>query len=212
MATLVGVDIRAYKLVKTLLDAGADPNGVGLTGQIFVHDAVMNNCKETVQLLLAAGSDPNVVNHCGVTPLHRAAAFGLDEIAQLLLDARASPNIANQWGSTPLHYAAFNGRDAIAQLLLSAGADPTLRNDEGKTPCQEADIPSRMARTQLLTLLTDAEYVWTHSWNPEEHSRWTKAQRLERVGALSAFRIQPERRTVIPELPLELQFAVFEHL
>ena len=161
---------------------------------------------DEVRALLAAGADPNTANWYGETSLHTAALYGYEAIVPLLLAAGADPNAANQYGSTPLHHAATIGYKTIVQLLLAAGANPTLRNKDGKTPFQLDNTP------KLQALLTDAEYVWDHNWTPEEHSRWTEAQRLERVGALSAFRTQTGRRIVIPELPRELQFAVFEHL
>ena len=158
-----------------------------------------------VEALLAAGAYPDAADRFG-TPLHAAVYYGHEAIVRVLLAAGANPDAASQYGWTPLYDAASRGRKAIVELLLAAGADPTLRTSYGKTPSQIATTPG------LRALLEDAEYVWTHSWNPEEHSRWAEAQRLERVGALSAFRTQTGRRIVIPELPRELQFAVFEHL
>ena len=192
--------------VRRLLAAGASPNVADQQHWAPLHYAASNGHEVIVQLLLAAGADPNVADRYGSTPLHHAAYRGHEAIVQLLLAARANPDAANRDGGTPLHYAANRGRKAIVPLLLAAGANPTLRTKEGETSSQGAKTP------KLRALLTDAEYVWTHSWNPEEHSRWTEAQRLERVGALSAFRTQTGRRIVIPELPRELQFAVFEHL
>ena len=163
--------------------------------------------EQAVRRLLAAGADPDVANRYGLFPLHFAAVDGYEAIVRLLLAAGANPNVrAARDGSTPLHDAAANDHEAIVQLLLAFGADPTLRTKRGRTPARVTRTP------ELRALLEDAEYVWTHSWNPEEHARWTEAQRLERVGALSAFRTRTGRRIVIPELPRELQFAVFEHL
>ena len=205
------------RAVQRLLVAGANTNAPDQYGSIPLHYAIVYGHEAIVQLLLAAGANPNVANHVGRTPLHTAVSNGDGVIVPLLLAAGANPNSADRSGFTPLHTAAYYGLEAIVQLLLAAGADPTLRDVDNNTPSQIAKT------SELRTLLTDAEYVWTHSWNPEEHPRWTEAQRLERVGALSAFRsgvrhvsvptgTDTGRRIVIPELPREFQFAVFEHL
>ena len=192
--------------VQLLLDAGADPNTANEYGVDPLRYAVVYGNEEIVQLLLDAGANPNITNPDDRTHLHSAALGGQEAITRLLLAAGADPNVADWDGWTTLHMAAYHGYEEIVQLLLAAGADPTLRINNGKTPSQVARTP------ELHALLVDAEHVWTHSWNPEEHHRWAKAQRLERVGALSAFRTRTGRRIVIPELPRELQFAVFEHL
>ena len=192
--------------VRRLLAAGIDPNATDRYGETPLHFVALYGHETIARLLLAAGANPNAADQDGSTPLYLAASNGREATVPLLLAAGANPNTASRSGWTPLHAAAHYSRRAMVPLLLAAGANPTLRNKDGETP-------ARVARTVgLQVLLTDAEYVWAHTWNPEEHSRWTEAQRLERVGALSAFRTQTGRRIVIPELPRELQFAVFEHL
>ena len=209
--------LNHVSVAKLLIAAGANPNFATLGDRTPLHDASKCGHEEMVTVLLTAGANPNFVTSGGWTPLHFAVRYGKVNIVQILLGARANPDTADQYDSTPLHSAAHYGPAAIVQLLLAAGANPTLKNEEDETPSQVAGTP------ELRAVLADAEYVWKHTWSPEEHHRWTEAHRLERVGALSAFRsgvrhlsvpvgTDTGRRIVIPELPRELQFAVFEHL
>ena len=206
MSLSEAVLLNDYPRVEKLLADGVNPSAADQYGTTPLHEAASRGRRALIQLLLDAGANPDAADWVDSTPLHAAVIYGNEKIVSLLLAAGANPNASNQHGSTPLHFAAYNSHKTIVSILLAAGADPTLRNKIDNTPAQVAMTP------ELRALLADAEYVWTHTWNPEEHARWTKAQRLERVGALSAFRTQTGRRIVIPELPRELQFAVFEHL
>ena len=192
--------------VKLLLAAGAGPNVADQYGWTPLYYAAHYGHEKIVQLLLAAGSGPNTANQYGCTPLHSAVLNDREAVVPLLLAAGANPNATVRGGWNPLHSAAYQGHEAIVQLLLAAGADPTLSEEAYRTPSQVARTP------KIISLLEDSEYVWTHTWTPEEHPRWIEAQRLERVGALSAFRYHPGRRIELPDLPKELQYAVFEHL
>ena len=168
--------------------------------------AILNNDYQRVESLLALGADPNTADQRGGTPLHYTASYGREVIVPLLLAAGANPNVANMNGWTPLHVAASYGREEIVQLLLDAGADPTMTTKLRETP-------SRLAREpRLRALLDNAEYVWTHSWTLDEHARWPKSQRLERVGAASVFRTVTGRTVKIPQLPPELLNLTFEHM
>ena len=180
----------------------ANPNVIDRL-ELDFHYAVSNSDEGNIRLLLAAGANPNTVDRYGWTPLHAAVFRGHEEIIQLLLAAGADPNAGDQqYGWTPLHYTASFGCEEIVQLLLAAGADPRLRTD-GETPAQGAGTP------KLRALLANAEYVWTHTWNIEEHTQWTEAQRLERVGALSVWKRQNDG-SGLPFFPRELQFRVLE--
>lgn len=209
-------NIPLFFVVKGLLRRGFDPNVTGPNGQTIlqaVAGATDHHPRENiVGLLLEAGVNPNDPDEQENSPLHLAAIAGNTSIVQLLLDAGANPNVVNWGGFTPLHYAANLGHDFIVQLLLAAGADPRLKNVVGKTPAQVARTP------ELVSLLTEAmmsleeKYARDHTWSDYEHARWPEAQRLERVGALSAFRTRTGRKLTIPELPRELQYKVFEHM
>ncbi len=109
--------------VRTLLTAGANPNGMPLIMAIQCDEA------EIVQLMLAAGADMNApFQH--TTPLVRAITASYPDIVNLLLRAGANVNQAAPDGTIPLQAARTSGRsnitgqerDQIVQMLLEAGA------------------------------------------------------------------------------------------
>ena len=111
--------------VRVLLDAGADPSWVGLTGEDLITTA-RDRGHEAVALLLeevrAKRGEPGPApsDH----PIHIAAASGEREQVSTLLDAE--PDLVNsrdRAGGTPLHRAvAASARDVVT-LLLDRGAD-----------------------------------------------------------------------------------------
>lgn len=128
------------KIVKLLLDRGADPKHVyygGLTASYFAikHD-------EVLKLLFDAGADPNVsVNYrgngmgpTGSTLLHEVADTGTIESAKLLLARGVDVNLMSSSGRTPLHVASWTGRTAMVDWLLRNKADAEARTKEGWTP------------------------------------------------------------------------------
>lgn len=194
-----------YRRLVELLESGARPDYEDVSGWTPLHEAARNGRDDNIRILLAAGAIPST-NSIGINPLHPAARRGHIGAVQLLLDAGVDPNAPDDFGSTPLHEAATNNHEDVVRLLLDYEADPTLVTRRGNTPAQSTRDP------EIKALLEDAEYTWTHPWTLDEHTRWRENQRLERVGALSAFGEQPRRRTDIPFLPREIQYSVLEQL
>ena len=109
------------KMVKRLLEKGADPNLPSpITGETPLHAATAKGFAEgtfeCVKLLLEAGANPNIKAKSGIptptyyrdimvvgeTPLHLAAAYGSKEMIQLLLDYNADKTIKDDRGESPL--------------------------------------------------------------------------------------------------------------
>ena len=74
------------RLVKALIEAGADLNERNEEDLTALHMAAKFNELEIVEMLLKAGADQRLKDkHHGWTPLHFAAMVGLPECVKLLL-------------------------------------------------------------------------------------------------------------------------------
>jgi ankyrin repeat protein len=108
--------------VKSLLQAGANPNDRGQFGTQALHWLVDADDLAGVQLLLQAGADASGQTERGVRPLGLAIANGNGAIVELLLQAGANPNQTEPSGETQLMMAAQAGSLPVVNLLLQRGA------------------------------------------------------------------------------------------
>jgi ankyrin repeat protein len=134
------------KLVKLLLEKGANPAAVGADGRTALLLAAASGQESWVKLLLSKYGSMNentsngnialslaaanaVVDADGRTALHLAATNGHHAVVRLLLKSAASSAALDKEGRTALHLAAMNGHDGVVRLLLETGAssDTTLR-------------------------------------------------------------------------------------
>jgi ankyrin repeat protein len=110
------------ELVKKLLKAGADVNGVGNDSPLgWAIDE--EGHLDVVQELIKAGADVN--KRFGdpknnLTPLHIAALFGNMEIAKALVDAGADTLVRTKEGRTPRMTAAQSGHAELAAMFREA--------------------------------------------------------------------------------------------
>ncbi|KAI1390063.1 ankyrin [Hypoxylon trugodes] len=153
------------QIVKRLLDAGADANGIVSMelSRIFnykqsaILDAIETKNVEVVQLLLRYGARVNEPARQGLirTPLQKAAEMGSLEIVHLLLGQKAEVNAAPALnnGATALQLAAISGNCTIAALLIERGANfdiPPSRDKYGRWPLEGAAENGRLDMIQLL--------------------------------------------------------------
>jgi len=142
-------------LMRTLVDAGADPNlplrdgttplmvaaGMGRV-QDFL-DGEENSVLEAIRLAVELGADVKAANRGGQTALHAAASTGLDPVVKLLVDKGALVNAKDRVGQTPWSIAkaispvvnnqgALRLHESTADLLLQLGA--TQLTSEELTP------------------------------------------------------------------------------
>ena len=122
-------------ILKTLLDAGADP-----TDAEAPRTGIVN--PEIIELLAAHGVEIDV-DHAegGWPPLvfqSRGDRGGNVQRVRDLLDAGADINVRNYKGQTALHCAAKAGFDHIVALLLDHGADVNAKDEKGATPLATA--------------------------------------------------------------------------
>ena len=121
------------RLVRALLDGGADVNAPQVDGTTALHWAAYHDDLETARLLVRAGADADAANRYGVPALSLAATNGNAAFVRLLLDAGADPNAALLGGETVLMTAARTGSLGAVQALLAAGAAPDARERREQT-------------------------------------------------------------------------------
>lgn len=116
------------KLVKVLLEYGADANAQAPDGTTGIILACGNDDFESVVLLLKAGADPNLHLHDdeypeinGETALMNAVGNGENiEIVKLLLQAKADPRAVKEDGKSVLSYAQESGNAEMISLIETA--------------------------------------------------------------------------------------------
>ena len=109
------------KVVKILIDKGADPNAADQWGQIPLRTAVTHGHEDIVQMLLERGAEPNKMNNDMWTSLHKAARWGCPDMVKVLLDGGANRHITTSGGDTPTEVAARYGSNEVVQLLSHYG-------------------------------------------------------------------------------------------
>ncbi len=123
------------EIVKTLLDADANPNLTDSMNQTPLLWAAAKNHPKIIQILLEAKADPEIKeNNFGQTALMVASTKGYKESLSLLLKGGASPNVYINNGITPLLEAVVSQHSQIVTELLENGANPDLANKHGVSP------------------------------------------------------------------------------
>ena len=163
--------------IKTLLEAGADPNARDNKGNTPLHWAVFGGHAEAVTALLEPGVDLNARDSDGATPLKSAAYWGRSKSVKILLEAGADPNprdddwtplhwatsmdaraVRDSPDTTPMERAAYWDRSKSVKILLEAGADPNARNNDGQLPFDYASTNERLTGTDAYWKLNDARF------------------------------------------------------
>ena len=137
LVTASGLDI---KIVKLLLDAGANPN---LTQEKGSSTALMMAASvgnlPICQILVSRGANINAQDGNGYTPLLEAAHFGKTQVAEFLVSKGAFLYaIDKKTYMTPLMEAAYGGCWEIFRVLFAVGANLKYKNAMGRTPLMEA--------------------------------------------------------------------------
>jgi hypothetical protein len=158
---LVAITNHTPRLVKRLLELGADPNAAtGAYGERTVlHMASLHNQSEIVGMLIGAGvSLEHKDTIYGWTALHIAVGTGFftqHKTVRMLIAKGANVNATDHDGRTPLHIALeyFGTRNhrRLLEVLLAGGADLSAKTVDGMYP--------------------DASYVeqWRPDWDSDEH-------------------------------------------
>lgn len=126
------------RIVKLLVDSGADVKVLTSKGASLLHLAVLNNIFMTAYVL-SLGFDVNSTDEVGWTPLHTAAVNTKNGgMINLLIDSGAHVKALAADGKSLLHLVAFNSEKSVVETILSLGLDINGLDEYGSTPLQYA--------------------------------------------------------------------------
>ena len=160
-------DAGKLQMIRTLLEAGADPNLTDSSGNSAILYAMGAEALEVVALLIDYGADLNAVGTDSATPL----LFGISTYSTAstlyLLDQGVNVDPVDHNGMQPLHWAAMAGVPEVVEKLIDRGADPNVRNPDGTTPLIMAAQTdrTRAART-LIERGADPNLAERGGWTP----------------------------------------------
>ncbi|GAB1604155.1 uncharacterized protein LOC115219084 [Argonauta hians] len=123
---LVAASEHCLKMLRILLDYGADINSKDHLGNTALKMCVKGGSIEIVQFLIERGSDVNSVDHKGITPL-MDSVFNL-KLVELLLQNGANLYATDSRGNTVLHFAACKGNLEVFKFLVEKGFTPYTCN------------------------------------------------------------------------------------
>jgi ankyrin repeat protein len=135
------------KIVKLLLDNGADINATNIYNNTPLHEAIKtkNIDVNIIELLLKNGAKKNIPNKLGSTPFHKALRREnkkkeekkkKEKIINLFfnVDVNTEPVdiiLKDEFGNPPVYTATEFGDIEIVRLLLAERADVNTRNRDG---------------------------------------------------------------------------------
>ncbi|WP_163369622.1 ankyrin repeat domain-containing protein [Endozoicomonas acroporae] len=142
---------RADRILKTLLDRGANPNLCNIDRwnrktNIPLFCAADRGSYEVSKVLLEYGADPHVRGCSNWTALHWATwEYKIQSVmlVKCLLDHGADINARNSRGCTPLCNAVIGDVLPAVNILLSEGADPNIPDNDGSTALDHAVFNER---------------------------------------------------------------------
>jgi ankyrin repeat protein len=124
-----------YRMMRLLLEAGADPNARNQSDTTPLHVlANRNNDGAVGRLILLAKyhADLNALNTHRQSALHILANRGAPEMIRALLRLHANPNLRDDEERTPL-MCVNSWDEATYRAMLEGGANVHLRDREGRT-------------------------------------------------------------------------------
>ncbi|HND19840.1 MAG TPA: ankyrin repeat domain-containing protein [Acidobacteriota bacterium] len=141
---------RDQKIVRLLLDAGADVNARTSDGDTVLIRSASYASREVIGALLNAGANVNLQNTTGDTALHSAAFNGRSDILQMLLGAGATVDTSDIGGYTALIWAASNNHGEALRVLLKFGANMNAANNGGYTGLMLATVHGHHETVKVL--------------------------------------------------------------
>ncbi len=109
--------------IRLLLNADAEVNVAGVTGDSLLMETVASGNHDLAQLLLESGAQPDDTGASGETPLLVATRAGSTAMVEMLLGYGADPNPGPSKRVRPLDVATAAQDVDLMQVLIDAGAD-----------------------------------------------------------------------------------------
>jgi len=170
------VNKYSVKLIRLLLESGANPNCMSHGGSILMTVFYYNrhipsynpHVFNVVKMLIDFGADvnsgaivlPNSIDFNTCIPLHESALHGDYETTQLLIEKGSDVNrICIVTGQTPLHKAVLSNNSRIIKCLLDAGANINSASKSGLTPICLAQKTNKIEALKVLL-----NYKEVHPW------------------------------------------------
>ncbi|MDD9899539.1 MAG: ankyrin repeat domain-containing protein [Alphaproteobacteria bacterium] len=133
---------RDRRLVKALLERGADVHAVDAVGMTALAYAACENDAGIVSDILDEGAKVDAVNNRRITPLMHAVYHGCPDVVRMLAHRGADVDARDDMGRTALSRMMMGEsyREQVLDALLDSGADINARDDMGRTPLIRAVI------------------------------------------------------------------------
>ncbi|KAL9593261.1 MAG: hypothetical protein Q9179_005989 [Wetmoreana sp. 5 TL-2023] len=142
--------IGDYKIVRLVLEKGADINARhGQYGNALQMASYYGH-ESVVQLLLEKGADINARSKVHGSALQVASSYGHESVVQLLLEKGADINARSKVHGSALQAASSYGHESVVQLLLEKGADINARHGQYGNALQMASSQGQESVVQLL--------------------------------------------------------------
>ena len=117
---LLACQYRCEDLVRIMLNKGADPNAINMSGACCLHFACYKDSasKAIAKALLQNGANPEVSEPIyGCTPLHYCASFGDTDFCKMLISYGAQVSTYDHYNYTAVDYAREAGNALVARYL-----------------------------------------------------------------------------------------------
>ena len=145
---------RDVTAVRSLLEAGTDPNAARGDGLTALHLAAQAGNLDIAKLLIGAGAQVGATTRIGgYMPIHLASEAAESSLVYALLEAGADPDaVTTASGVTPLHLAAkaFKGESTVRVLLDHGARVNAVEASARQTPLMFAASYGRLGAVREL--------------------------------------------------------------
>ncbi len=131
---LIAIRQKQHKIMKTLLESGADCTATDASGIFPLAQVILNGSDGSLpEILLTPGIEINQKDGAGRTALHMAAERNQKVAIELLISHGAFVDVKDNRGRTALMYSCKSGAADACKALLKAQADLNAQDEDGQT-------------------------------------------------------------------------------